>query len=53
MSGDKVYDHSKIYWDVDGNLRYGSSRKNRDEEVLELLQLDNPEDNDPEKMWMV
>jgi hypothetical protein len=38
---DQVYDIKKIYWDVDGNLRYGISEKNRDEEVLEMLQLDN------------
>ena len=52
-STDKVYDTNKIYWDVDGNLRYGSSDKNRDEEVLELLQLDNPDESDHEKLWMI
>ena len=28
-----VYDYTKIYWDIDGNLRYGETTKNRDEEV--------------------
>ena len=27
------YDYTKIYWDIDGNLRYGVTNKNRDEEV--------------------
>lgn len=48
-----VYDHNRIYWDIDGNLRLGEISRNRDEEVLELLQLDNPDESDAEKLWMI
>lgn len=30
------YDYTKIYWDIDGNLRYGQTDKNRDEEVCQF-----------------
>ena len=33
------YDHTKIYWDIDGNLRYGETTKNRDEEVLSSMSV--------------
>lgn len=37
----KIYDIAKIYWDTDGNLRVGKSSRNRDDEVVEILENDN------------
>ena len=48
-----VYDHTRIYWDIDGNLRYGETSVNRDEEVLELLQIDDPDETDSDRLWMI
>jgi hypothetical protein len=45
------YDYRKIYWDRDGNLRYGSSVRNRDEELITVLAADSNDDSDPSKLW--
>ena len=43
----------KIYWDADGNLRYGETERNRDAEVLDLLSRDNNEDEKEARLWMI
>ena len=35
----------------DGNLRYGKSDFNRDDEVLKLLQVDDTDESDLTKLW--
>ena len=49
----KSYDVRKIYWDADGNLRQGGSERDRVNEVLLLLEADEIEVDDPEKIWVV
>ena len=46
-------DIAKIYWDADGNLRYGVSERNRDVEVLEILSRDTNEDEEVARVWMI
>lgn len=48
-----VFDIKKIYWDRDGNLRHGTVVKNRDEEVIQMLQSDTNDESDPTKLWMI
>jgi hypothetical protein len=43
----------KIYWDNDGNLRHGTTTRNRDEELIQLLQSDVNDDKDETKLWMI
>eukprot|EP01036_Dinobryon_divergens_P027498 gene27499-36282_t len=47
------YDPSQIYWDQDGNLRYGLSNRNREKEIIEILQKDSGDDSDPSKLWVI
>mmetsp|Transcript_2626 Transcript_2626/g.3943 ORF Transcript_2626/g.3943 Transcript_2626/m.3943 type:complete len:208 (-) Transcript_2626:186-809(-) len=47
------YDTRKIYWDRDGNLRYGYSVRSRDEELIQVLAADRCVDDDPHKLWMI
>ena len=47
------YDVEKIYWDVDGNLRQGGSYRDRVNELLLLLEADETDSSDPEKIWVV
>jgi hypothetical protein len=49
----EVYDVRKIYWDADGNLRYGTSTRQRDDEIIQILQADSNDDSDEDKMWMI
>ena len=49
----KSYDVQKIYWDVDGNLRQGLSKRDRDEELLQILEDDDGNDGDPNQVWMI
>jgi len=48
-----VFDVKKIYWDNDGNLRHGTTERNRDEEIIKLLQADSNNDSDWTKLWMI
>jgi hypothetical protein len=48
-----VYDVNKIYWDSDGNLRHGTTTRNRDDEIIKLLQADSHADDDYTKLWCV
>ena len=42
------------YQDQDGNLRYGESDRNRDEEIIAILQADcNDDAVDPSQLWMI
>jgi hypothetical protein len=52
---DAVYDLNKIYWDADGNLRYGKTTRDRDYEVLTILKADESDADDPDetKLWMI
>eukprot|EP01040_Poterioochromonas_malhamensis_P017104 gene17104-19582_t len=50
---DDVYDVRKIYWDSDGNLRHGTTRRNRDDEILKILQADTNDDSDAARVWMI
>jgi len=50
---DIIYDVPKIYWDQDGNLRYGQSDRIRDQEVLSVLQADDSDETDETKVWMI
>lgn len=47
------YDYKKIYWDRDGNLRYGLSARNRDDEIIRILLTDSINQDDATKLWMV
>jgi len=49
----KSYDVKKIYWDVDGNLRQGLSHRSRDEELLQIIEDDDGNDEDPSQVWMI
>jgi len=46
-------DVKKVYWDAEGNLRVGHTLRNRDEEVIALLEADTNDDSDPTKVWMI
>lgn len=48
-----VLDIEKIYWDADGNLRYGVTDKSRDTEVLDLLSADHNEETEEARLWMI
>lgn len=50
---DLIYDVPKIYWDQDGNLRYGQSSRVREQEVLSILQADDSDESDETKVWMI
>ena len=47
------FDPRKIFWDVDGNLRHGNTTRNREEELLQILQADSKDETDPRKIWMI
>ena len=47
------YDPRKIFWDVDGNLRHGNTTRNREEELLQILQADSKDETDQTKIWMI
>jgi len=49
------YDPRMIFWDRDGNLRLGSSIRNRDNEVLKILMEDGNDlsDQPADTIWMV
>ncbi len=47
----ETYDVQRIYWDADGNLRHGTSKRDRDLEVLNLIQIDSVDESDPGKLW--
>ena len=47
------FDISKIYWDGDGNLRHGTTERNRDQEILELLQSDTSDQSDNNQVWVI
>lgn len=49
----KVFDIRKIYWDKDGNLRHGRSKRNRDDEILTLLQKDHTDAEDKAALWII
>ena len=36
----KSFDTKRIFWDVDGNLRQGTTTRSRDEEILHMLEHD-------------
>ena len=48
-----AFDPRKIYWDVEGNLRHGTTTRNREEELLQILQADSKDETDPTKIWMI
>lgn len=47
------YDYKKIYWDRDGNLRYGLSSRNRDEEIIKILLADSIDEENVKRVWMI
>jgi hypothetical protein len=47
------FDPRKVYWDVEGNLRHGTTTRNREEELLQILQADSKDETDPTKIWMI
>ena len=49
----RSFDVDKIYWDVEGNLRQGGSVRDRDEELLKMLEADQIADDDPETIWAI
>lgn len=49
----KTFDCKKVYWDYDGNLRQGLSKKKREDEVLRVLERDDNDDEDPQTVWMI
>ena len=49
----KSYDYTKIYWDSEGNLRQGGSDRDRNDELLILLENDRADSTDPERIWVV
>jgi len=53
IASTEVLKIEKIYWDADGNLRYGETERNRDAEVLDLLSRDNNEDEKEARVWMI
>lgn len=53
INPDGSYDINKIYWDSYGNLRLGRTDRKRDEEVMQILQKDTNDEEDPTKLWMV
>ncbi len=42
-----------MYWDADGNLRYGNSTRQRDDELIQVLQADTNDDSDESRLWMI
>jgi len=48
-----IKDVRRIYWDADGNLRYGTTTRNRDDEIMHILQADITDEKDDTKMWMI
>ena len=48
-----LLDIQKIYWDNDGNLRYGVSERNRDIEVLDMLSRDVNDETEEARVWMI
>lgn len=52
-SSDEVRDIRKIYWDADGNLRYGKTYRNREEEMVKMLQRDSNDEADLSQLWMI
>jgi len=54
LGEEKPYiDEKRIYWDAEGNLRVGATLRNRDEEVIALLEADTNDESDPTKTWMI
>eukprot|EP01031_Cornospumella_fuschlensis_P036122 gene36122-43805_t len=47
------YDVRRIYWDKDGNLRHGRTERNRDDEIVKILQADTHDETDMSKLWMI
>jgi len=47
------YDVRMIFWDLDGNLRLGSSLRSRDDELLSLLKTDFSNMENPDTIWMI
>lgn len=47
------YAVEKIYWDGEGNLRQGGSTRDRDGEILMLLEADAMNTDDPDRIWVV
>lgn len=42
-----VYEPSKIFWDEEGNLRYGKSHPvNQEKQIREIMQLDHVDDDE-------
>lgn len=50
---DEVFPLNRIYWDGDGNLRHGNTSRNREDEVLQMLQKDSNNEDDPTKLWII
>lgn len=48
-----IKDIRRIYWDPDGNLRYGNTTRNRDDEVMHIIQADTNDEKDETKLWMI
>ena len=42
-----------MYWDADGNLRYGTSTRQRDDELIQVLQADTNDEEDETKLWLI
>jgi len=49
----KSFDIKKIFWDVDGNLRQGTTERSREEEVLHVLEHDSGIDENTEQVWII
>ena len=47
----EIWNPQTIYWDNDGNLRHGRTTRNRDTEVVQVLQCDTFDDTDITKLW--
>jgi hypothetical protein len=51
--GGGSYDVRMIFWDRDGNLRIGTSLRDRDEECLAVLKADDNDTEEPDTIWVI
>jgi hypothetical protein len=49
----KSFDIKRIFWDVDGNLRQGTTERSREEEVLHILEHDSGNDENIDQVWII
>ena len=47
------YDIRMIFWDLDGNLRIGNSLRDRDQEVLSVLMVDDSDPESGDEIWIL